>query len=677
MNDEVKSSSQEKDYSHSESSVSEASRPLIDTIRFSLNGNDNGVGKGEATKLPETAALKADVRGPFSATPMTMEPADPAVRPPEPRSPIPQYFQKFEILETRGGGGMGVVFKARDITLNRIVALKMLRNTLIPNSDELERFRREAQAISQLAHPNIVPLLEFGEFRGTPYYVMLLAEGGTLSGWRKRQPQSQQRIAATIEKIAWAVDYAHRHGIIHRDIKPSNILLTVEGEPMLADFGLAHLSNISQQLTPTDFLLGTPTYMAPEQIRGSRVDSRADIWSLGIVLYELLTGNLPFEDSDRGALFVKIATHQPPRLSTPERPVDRALERIVFRCLEKQPDDRYQTAGQLAADLAAWQRGEAPSQSWVEWASKWARRMRRHPLRAAAFMLLLGLAVICTPIVMTTLDELAPLRQDIAALERGEPITLIGPIGGPDWYRCHPENYVALVPSTVASLRMASATGQPAFLELFPKPLPSHFRVEVELPHLSPLHPLQGDSRVMVNPGTESMVSHMEERGLFLAGSILEENGIKQITALIIILEQHPLSVRNSQSSEIQRIARIELRHTEWRLSDNYVSQTSFQYPKAQLSFTISPPRDAKSSSAWHHLSAEVTPESITAWLDGHQIGRITGPEELMALRALCSQKGAKGQPLQPLWQRDGSVGLLLRMSDTTVRNFKITPINR
>lgn len=684
-NHEMKSSSQDPHSFHAGTSFSDAPRPPIDTIRLPLdgknlgdgNGNGNGIGNGVAAKLAETAAFKADVCGPFSETPVTAEPEGQRAQAPLPTPPIPQYFQKFEILETRGGGGMGVVFKARDIKLNRIVALKMLRNTILPNSDELERFQREAQAISQLAHPNIVPLLEFGEFRGTPYYVMHLAEGGTLSAWRKQQPQSQQRIAATIEKIAWAVDYAHRHGVIHRDIKPGNILLTADGEPMFADFGLAHLNSSSQHLTPTDFLLGTPTYMAPEQIRGSRVDGRADIWSLGIVLFELLTGNPPFEDSDRATLFVKIATHQPPRMNNPERPVDRALERIVLRCLEKQPEDRYQTAGQLAADLAAWQRGEAPSQSWVEWASKWARRMRRHPLRAAGIMLSLGLAVIGAPMAMTALDDLAPLREDIAALERGEPITLIGPIGGPDWYRCYPDGHVASVPSTRDSLRLSSTTPRATFLELYPKPLPTHYRVEVELPHLSTWHRVSTGAQVSADPTVVSTLAQMEERGLFLAASTLEENGIKQVTAVVILLENHLRPGGNGDPTQIQRVARMELRHFEWRISDNYSSLTIFQYPNAQLPFTISRQTDATAPPAWHHLSAEVTPESITAWLDGHQIGRITGPDELKGLQVLCSQKGVRGQPLQPLWHRDGSVGLLLRMSETSVRNFKITPLNK
>jgi serine/threonine protein kinase len=567
--------------------------------------------------------------------------------------PMPEapFFHKFELLEQRGGGGMGIVFKARDTKLNRIVALKTLRNTILPNTDELERFYREARAISQLVHPHIVPLLEFGEFRGTPYYVMHLAEGGTLSAWRKaRQPP--ERVATVIEKIALAVDYAHRHGVIHRDIKPGNVLLTADGEPMLADFGLAYVNDSSQRLTPTDFLLGTPNYMAPEQLRGSKVDARADIWSLGIVLYELLTGELPFDDEDRAALFVKIATHEPARMRAPNRPVDRGLESIVFRCLEKQPADRYQTAADLAADLAAWRRGEWRSQSWYDWANRWARSVSRHPVRAAGAMLSLGLAIVLTPLVINSLDEHAPIRSEISALERGEAVTLIGPVGGPKWYRSFPPNELILKMSRIGQPLEIIDAKYPCFMELLPGPLPSRYRLQCEIPRWS-------------NSGRKLE----EERGLIVCAVLQESQHRRQWTGIGVTLvfpdENNPRQVR----------AMMELRHIELAKNDQRINQAIFAFKDKQCEIVLNEqPRD-REDHGWFHLVFEVSPEAVIASLDGHQIGRLDPAEELRAASLLQRKKGLDGQPLNLILDRRGSLGLWLRHTDTRVRNVIVTPL--
>lgn len=608
-----------------------------------------GAVTGEAAaRMAETAAFfLGGLQSAHSETPPTAG-TDGA---PSGAPPVGQFFHKFELLETRGGGGMGVVFKARDTKLNRDVALKTLRNTILPNSDELERFYREARAISQLIHPHIVPVLEFGEFRGTPYYVMHLAEGGTLSTWRKARPQSAERVAAVVEKIALAVDYAHRHGIVHRDIKPGNVLLTADGDPMLADFGLAYVNDSSHRLTPTDFLLGTPTYMAPEQLQGSQVDGRADIWSLGIMLYELLTGAPPFEDSDRAALFVKIATQKPARMDSAERPVDRGLERIVLRCLEKQPEERYQTASQLAADLAAWQRGEAPSQTWMEWASRWGRRVRRHPVRAAGAMLSLGLAIVLTPMVMNALDEYAPIRSEISALERGERITLIGPVGGPKWYRSFPPRQVFLQVAKDAPLRVSDAANG-CILELLPGPLPLHYRLQCEIPRWS-----------------ASKGRQFEQRGLVVCGVPQENDQRRQWTGIGVILE-----FLDPQAPQKMRVM-MDLRHMEQGKHDARISRASFSVKATQLEISFSESAPPKEDRGWLRFEMEVSPEAVTAYIDGHLIGRFDPSEEVKAASVLHQREGLDDLPLNPLLDRRGGIGLWLKRTDTHVRNVIVTPI--
>src|SRR5215467_7102788 len=267
---------------------------------------------------------------------------------------------EYELLEEVGRGGQGVVFRARQKSLNRIVALKVIRLGQWASKAHLKRFRLEAEAAARLEHPGIVPIHDVGERDGSCYFSMKFVEGGQLDAVAKREPMSIRRAAELIAKVARTIHYAHEHGILHRDIKPGNILLDTKGEPHLTDFGLARLVESDSSVTHTLDVLGTPSYMAPEQAVGNNaaISSATDVYGIGAVLYQLLTGQPPFAGG---------ATYETIRLlldTEPRQPhlwnskIDRDLSTICLKCLEKDPQRRYSSAVALAEDLEHWLKHE-------------------------------------------------------------------------------------------------------------------------------------------------------------------------------------------------------------------------------------------------------------------------------------------------------------------------------
>ena len=248
-------------------------------------------------------------------------------------------FGDYELLEEIGRGGQGVVYRARQKSLNRTVALKVIGLGPWATEAHLKRFRREAEAAARLEHPGIVPIYEVGERDGSCYFSMKFVEGGQLDEVVRRTPISIRQAAELIAKLARTVHYAHEHGILHRDIKPGNILLDGKGEPHLTDFGLARLVETESTVTRTLDVLGTPSYMAPEQAASNNtaVSKATDVYGLGAVLYQLLTGHPPFAG---GTTYETIkllldTEPRPPRLLNPK--IDRDLSTICLKCLEKDP----------------------------------------------------------------------------------------------------------------------------------------------------------------------------------------------------------------------------------------------------------------------------------------------------------------------------------------------------
>jgi serine/threonine-protein kinase len=270
------------------------------------------------------------------------------------------YGGRYEPVQRIARGGMADVYEARDILLDRPVALKVLFPELSVNDSFVERFRREAQAAANLSHPNIVSVYDWGRDRGTYYIVMELVTGRTLARLiREGAPLPSEQVAAIGADVAAGLTFAHRHGVVHRDIKPSNVLITDEGDVKVADFGIARAASADGDLTQTGSILGTATYISPEQAQGGELDGRSDIYSLGVVLYEMATGVTPFTGETPLAIAFKHVKETPIAPSIANRNVPRDLEAIIVRCLAKAPEDRYANATELREDLVRFSQGKS------------------------------------------------------------------------------------------------------------------------------------------------------------------------------------------------------------------------------------------------------------------------------------------------------------------------------
>jgi eukaryotic-like serine/threonine-protein kinase len=287
----------------------------------------------------------------------------------------------YEIQRILGRGGMGVVYQALQVNLKRVVALKMI---LQSGADEvgLKRFHTEAEAVAHLQHPHIIQIHEIGEHEGRPYLSLEYVDGGTLSRKLARGLPMPREAAQLVEMLARAMNFAHQRGVVHRDLKPSNVLLTGDGQPKISDFGLAkrtHVELLSSGLTQTGDILGTPSYMAPEQATGEirHIGPVTDVYALGAILYEMLTGKPPFEGENALAVVHRVV-HEDPVAPTALAPrVPRDLETICLTCLAKVPDQRYASAAALADDLRAFLAGDpiqARPLTRLQRLGRWAHR---------------------------------------------------------------------------------------------------------------------------------------------------------------------------------------------------------------------------------------------------------------------------------------------------------------
>ena len=310
---------------------------------------------------------------------------------------LAEKFGKYDLLGELGRGGMGVVYKARQRDLNRTVALKMILASEWASTDEIRRFQAEARAAARLRHRNIVGIYEVGEESGRHFFAMDFIEGQSLAAVIAQRPLPAEQSARWMVSIAHAVDHLHSQGMIHRDLKPSNILIDSEGEPMVTDFGLAKSFGTEPGATRTGAILGTPSYMSPEQASGRNalVGVRSDVYSLGAMLYEMLSGRPPFREENPLDTLVQVLEGEPTLLRQLVHTVPRELELICFKCLEKDPAHRYASAAELAADLGRFLRGEAieaqaggPLQALKRW-------VRRQPgLASRLGVLSLGLIIV-------------------------------------------------------------------------------------------------------------------------------------------------------------------------------------------------------------------------------------------------------------------------------------------
>ena len=328
-------------------------------------------------------------------------------------------FGDYEILQEIARGGMGVVYRARQISLNRTVALKKILSGQLAGEEDLKRFQVEAEASAQLDHVGIVPVYDFGQVAGQYYFSMGFVEGDDLAERIRERPMEAEAAAGMMIKIAQAVGYANDQGVIHRDLKPSNVLLDGQNEPKVTDFGVAKQQGNDSEMTAQGQILGTPSYMPPEQAagQGDTVDQRSDVYALGAILYALLTGRPPFQAATAMETMIQVLDQQPVPISQLNSTIPRDLETICLKCLQKDPDRRYASAEALAEDLQRYLADEpivARPPTRVEQLGRWVRKNRATAIASGV----VAAALIVATIISISFAVEASRQRDVAAGQR-------------------------------------------------------------------------------------------------------------------------------------------------------------------------------------------------------------------------------------------------------------------
>jgi hypothetical protein len=569
-----------------------------------------------------------------------------------PRDPILRRFGRYEWLVELPAGGMGVVYKAWDPALKIHVALKTLKAAPSEAApDSVERFSRETRALARLDHPHIVRIYEVGRYEGRAYFAMGFMSGGSLD--RQSERFREPLLAAgLVEKIARAVHYVHENGIVHRDLKPANILLDEHGEPRLTDFGLAKFRDGEMELTRQGAVLGTPAYMAPEQAGGrlSQIGPATDIWALGVILYQLLTGSRPFQASQHEEVASLICSADPPRPRSLKPGLDRALETIVLKCLEKRPEDRYASAADLATDLGLWLAGESILAQPPSAATRLARFVRRHSTLATAAGLMTAF-LLAVPFLVgadSAGREQAELRQIQQenldkvrqTLLRGETATLL-PLGG------RPESYRR----RVGDQGFFSLAGETPTLEL------KNFRIGAL--DLLPERPLEN-----YRFRAEANVIEMTARraygsGIYVAAA--EWPGPDGSP------EQWFVSLGCTESGNIPCvICQLHRYFGPPGLIDPHATDlfVSFRLPVGD-----------NIDQSWRHLQLDVSPLGIVPWFEGRPIASIGRADLDDAINKLAGMApvSATHPPVKLLLE--GPPGLWTRNADATFRNVTVEPL--
>ncbi|HKB41853.1 MAG TPA: serine/threonine-protein kinase [Gemmataceae bacterium] len=557
--------------------------------------------------------------------------------------------EHFEVLEPLGQHDAVVVFKARQLSRDRLVAVKMVAKKQTP-PEELARFRRGRDDQARLRHPNIVQVYDRGEDEDDVFFTMEFGTGGTLAQRIADRPLPADEAARILNALAGAIQHAHDQKIIHRDLKPANVVLTADGTPKITDFGLAKRLETGSGPTRTGHLLGTPPYMAPEQAAGqAEIDERADIYGLGAVLYEMLTGRPPFQGKNELETLFQVRWCRVVLPRRHNRSVDRRLESICLKCLEKRPRRRYPVARALADDLESWQRRRRPRAHRLS--ARLGRFVRRRPAESAAVGLLM-LAGILVPLIAYLRHPIRELEQIQRQLAAGHAVTLISDTGPPRW-----SHYQA----GRATARASAASDEPFFLtthqtillELLPDPNRQRYRFTAEVRHNNSYNP-------------------NGEVGIYFAHS---RHGTAQG-------EQHcfcTLTFDDRHSKDARRAPNVAVKSNPVALDLRRYSEPN-PGPYRNLSTRVlsqyfTPAVPSKGAGPWRQLAVEVTPEKIRfRW----ERGSWSEPLSRQELRKRAGEILAHSQDptdLQPEFAPEEALGLFVSSGSASFRQVVVEPL--
>lgn len=569
-----------------------------------------------------------------------------------------EHFGKFELLGELGHGGMGMVYRARDVELNRQVAIKTIKKGEEASATDLERFKREAQAVAALKHPNILPIHEYGTVDQRPYFVMPLAARGSLMQHLPRLRQNLRDGVAVLARVAHAIAHLHACQLIHRDLKPSNILLDETGQPLVSDFGLVRPTEGDSGLTVTGQVIGTPAYMAPEQAAGKthEVGPPADVWALGVILYELATGQVPFRGPDKADTLRRVLTHTVPAPRTLRPEIDRTLERIILRCLHKDPRDRTGSARELADQLDRWSRGEiVPLDSWAA-ARRMSRRMVRHPAAWLVGLVALLAFTAWLTLALSQPDPIAGLRPLQRQLAAGEPVKLVGPTGPPRWSVPVLRTAVVNDDRPRAAFNVTGAPSLGSGIELYRGDLPARYRVEADVQQLRKSRDTQVTGEV----------------GIFLGHVEQQTDAFTENLCLLCLLRDYAVAPPDRPRRRVERQITVGVQrwlHEKPPASDRMHTEQLFR-------ISI-PPKFPEGSVL--HLGVEHHHPRLTLLLGG---------EELATLDLVTGAGFAPGQwrqinersPVLRRWlelagRRRAGLGIWLHDSTAVIRNVTLLPL--
>jgi serine/threonine-protein kinase len=582
--------------------------------------------------------------------------------------PLPAEIGPYEILGRLGRGGMGVVYKARQRSIKRLVALKMVLAGAHAGSQARARLRTEGQAIARLRHPHVVQIFDFDEHDGMPYYAMEFMEGGSLSAKLSTNPLPPRQAAELVRTLAEAVEYAHQAKVLHRDLKPANILLSTTGEPKIADFGLAKLLDSDDGNTLTEMVIGTPSYMAPEQAAGRHNDvgPATDVYSLGAILYETLTGRPPFKESTRTETRRHVV-HEPPKPpSQLRRDLPRVLEAICLKCLEKTPARRYASAQALADDLARWLRGEPTVARPLGMPARLGRWARRHVVSLAGLSVL---ALLLAGLYLRSSQRY--LQQVQAQLARGTPVPLVESTGAPRWYRWRAGESRSSVGAVRDGTFALNTWSNVSLLELLPQLPVENYRFTAQVRHQN-CDQRDGYCGVYFGhegvPATEGELQHC---------LCLYFNDIHASAALFAEVAAQ-LRARAPKSG----VPLNNQVHLAAQLFCNTVDQPTRICRIGLASGAPFTPYGLKDDAPWHTVDVLITPDLVRARWDQRVVVELTAAEYAIKLDAFLAQRREKFPHETPVlaaapsrFRARGGLGLLLKSGAATFREVAIVPV--